>query len=436
MICSSTRIIALLMLFTLLAGSRVTLSAQTLVNNGSFIVVEPGAYVVISDHYINRNDGVDDGKVDLDGTMILGRNWINTANNTVITDIGGSPMGNVVMNGTQTQYIEGTHPTHFENLTLRLSDKVLRITDCEVNGRLTLDAVLILNSKKIIVDNPSPDAITYVSKYILSETLPDDGYGEVQWNIGDHTLSYQVPFGSGLSTVNDLNLTLTTTSPGDAAGAISFATYPSGCHSVPYPHFVNFIDREPTYLADRYWIIDPRFNLTKPNINITFRYTDQDLYPNCNTHLDEYKLKAMRYSTLKNMWTDMLPTGTAHPDNNLVQASGIPAADFFAPWTLVNEEVDWEIFFPNAFTPNDDGLNDFFGPAGINFEEFSEFDLYIYNRWGQEIFHSTDPDVPWKGSVKNEGKICQDGVYTWILFLSDRYGESFKKKGIVTLLGK
>ena len=99
------------------------LIGQTVVNNGAFMVVEPGAYVVISDNYINRNDGLTDGKIDLDGTILIGGNWVNTSNNFVVTDIGVSPMGNVIMNGTSVQNIEGTKPTHFDNLTLLNADK-------------------------------------------------------------------------------------------------------------------------------------------------------------------------------------------------------------------------------------------------------------------------------------------------------------------------
>lgn len=412
------------------------LISQTVVNNGGFIVVEPGAFVVISDNYLNRNDGSTDGKIDLDGTIILGRNWVNTASNFVITDIGTSPMGNVIMNGTAIQYIEGTNPTHFDNLTLLDAEKQLRVSDCEVNGRLTLDAVLDLHTEKLIIDNPSPDAITYVSKYIFSETSPDDGYGEVQWNILDRTLSYQIPFGSGISGDNDLNLTLTTRTAGDGAGAISFATYPSGCNNTPVPTYVLDLDRSPEYVADRYWIIDPLYQVSKPSIDIVFHYTDEDINSNCNGLISESKLKATRFSTLQNVWNDMTPDGIDNPATNTLAIYNVTPDNFWAPWTLVEEVITWEMFLPNSFTPNADGLNDGFGPVGFNFETFSSYTFYVYDRWGEKIFETNDPAILWNGKVNNDKKTCQDGVYVWLIFVTDHYGVQTKYKGSVTLLGK
>jgi gliding motility-associated-like protein len=419
---------------TVLIFSTVNITyAQNVINNGTHIVVKPGAYLVISKSYINRNDGNSDGIVDLDGTIILRKNWVNEANNNVVSNIGSSPMGNVIMDGTDVQYIEGVTPTHFENLILRNSEKILHNTNNEVNGRLTLDAILELNSNKIIIDNASTDAITYVSKYIHSETSPDDGYGEVQWNIGDKTDTYQVPFGSGLSFANDLNLTLTTSVAGNAGGAISFATYPSGCHNVPLPTYVQALDRPEEYIADRFWIIDPLYNFNKPDISIKFKYINSDVDVNCNARIDKSTLKAIRYSTLKNQWTDMPPNGNADQATNMVSTSVITASDFYAPWTLVNENIDFEIFIPNAFTPNGDGVNDFFIPEGFNLE-LNSINMYIFDRWGKTIFSTEDFSKPWNGTFSSNSKKCEEGVYAYLIYITDMFGEQHKYVGHVTLV--
>lgn len=66
------------------------------------------------------------------------------------------------------------------------------------------------------------------------------------------------------------------------------------------------------------------------------------------------------------------------------------------------------IYIPNAFTPNNDGLNDTFGAIG---EGITEFNIQIYNRWGELIFESNDMKTQWDGNYHNE--IAPMGVYVY-----------------------
>ena len=218
--------------------------SQNVVNNGDNIVITQGANFVISGDYTNLTSN-GDGKVDIDGKMLINGNWINNASNNVFINVEPIPDGDVVLRGVLPQFIGGTNFTHFENLSLVTSPKTLQVTNCEVNGILTLDAILNLNAKKIILDNNSPSAINYISKYILSETSPLDGYGEVQWNIGSSVNTYNVPFGSGTTNNNDLGLTLSTKTSGlPSSGSISFATYPTDCNNDILPTGVASLDRD------------------------------------------------------------------------------------------------------------------------------------------------------------------------------------------------
>lgn len=67
---------------------------------------------------------------------------------------------------------------------------------------------------------------------------------------------------------------------------------------------------------------------------------------------------------------------------------------------------------PNVFTPNGDGSNDFFIPFPYKYVE--SIDLHIYNRWGEEVFNSTDPDILWDGLHRTSKKLCSDGVYYYV----------------------
>lgn len=73
-----------------------------------------------------------------------------------------------------------------------------------------------------------------------------------------------------------------------------------------------------------------------------------------------------------------------------------------------------DIYVPNSFSPNNDGTNDYFSPV---FEcEITSYEFRIFNRWGVEIFSTTNPYEKWTGVAKdNSTYAAQDGAYTWIL---------------------
>jgi gliding motility-associated-like protein len=87
--------------------------------------------------------------------------------------------------------------------------------------------------------------------------------------------------------------------------------------------------------------------------------------------------------------------------------------------------------FPNAFTPNGDGKNDTFKPdiKGLIYD----YDLRIFNRWGEIIFLSKDAKTGWDGRYK--GKLVENGTYVWILSYKKKTGgSSFIQKGSITVL--
>ena len=87
------------------------------------------------------------------------------------------------------------------------------------------------------------------------------------------------------------------------------------------------------------------------------------------------------------------------------------------------------IFIPNVFTPNGDGHNDGFGPIGLEYAH--EYILIVYNRWGEIVFKSNDPNEQWDGTY--QGKMCPNGVYIYRLELRDFYGRYNSVDGSVLL---
>jgi len=89
---------------------------------------------------------------------------------------------------------------------------------------------------------------------------------------------------------------------------------------------------------------------------------------------------------------------------------------------------DDEIYIPNTFTPNTiDNINDRF----YIHNNLTEFKMWIYNRWGEEILFTEDGQLGWDGKYKN--KICQNGLYVWrIIFVCGEKAQ--EKTGHIFLL--
>jgi gliding motility-associated-like protein len=96
----------------------------------------------------------------------------------------------------------------------------------------------------------------------------------------------------------------------------------------------------------------------------------------------------------------------------------------------VNIGTAGELFVPNTFTPNNDGKNDIFrvrGPA------YHKFYFAVYNRWGELMFETNDPNAGWDGTFK--GMSSDPGVFGWYLKASCGEGsEEVFRKGSVTLI--
>ncbi|UYQ91935.1 gliding motility-associated C-terminal domain-containing protein [Chitinophaga horti] len=86
---------------------------------------------------------------------------------------------------------------------------------------------------------------------------------------------------------------------------------------------------------------------------------------------------------------------------------------------------------PTAFTPNGDGLNDFLYP--LNGYKTKELDFRVFNRAGNEIFHSTSWTRRWDGTVN--GRKADVGTYAWTLrYVNSETGEKFFLKGTSVLI--
>lgn len=93
---------------------------------------------------------------------------------------------------------------------------------------------------------------------------------------------------------------------------------------------------------------------------------------------------------------------------------------------------DADVYIPNAFTPNGDGINDVFVPVAAN-ADFYEFS--VWNRWGDIVFETTDPTGVWDGSHQGGEYYVQDGVYTYkVVYNSTCDAEKVEIVGNITVI--
>lgn len=99
------------------------------------------------------------------------------------------------------------------------------------------------------------------------------------------------------------------------------------------------------------------------------------------------------------------------------------------PLTVSISESKLEM--PNAFSPNDDGINDIY-KAKSGYQSIVEFDAYIFNRWGQKLYEWHDPAGGWDG--KFHGKPVKQGVYYVLVKAKGADGRKYTIKKDVNLL--
>lgn len=96
---------------------------------------------------------------------------------------------------------------------------------------------------------------------------------------------------------------------------------------------------------------------------------------------------------------------------------------------VVLECIKHSLYIPNAFTLNNDGINDVFMPKGTGIKNYN---MMIFNRWGQEIFETNDLNTGWDG--KYNGAVCPQDVYLYkISYVSEEDNKAYSSIGKVSL---
>jgi gliding motility-associated-like protein len=354
----------------------------------------------------------------------------NTCTNTAVTSIGvnpaPTPSANVntpicigdIMNFTATGgvtynwtgpngFISSTQsPTVLANSTSASGIYQVTVTDANnCSATATINSMVNPNPVAQITSGPNVGCAPLCVNYTVQ-------------SIPTASLSYWT-FGNGESANGPLN----TISCYNTAGIYTInatVTDVNGCIG------------QTTYTAEVYPKPTADFNHAplKPIINIDgdVVFTDASWGANIVTWNWYFMNTAQYTSTLQN------PTFLYTEPGNYVVAL-IVKSDKGCSDTLLRPLVvgeDYGLYVPNAFTPNADGFNDLFQPKGFG---IVKYELFVFDRWGEKLFHTQDFNEGWDGTYQGRGsKMCEEAVYTWLIECTDVFGKSHELKGHVTLL--
>ena len=232
----------------------------------------------------------------------------------------------------------------------------------------------------------------------------------------DETYDIRWDFGDG-GTSEDISPTHIFQSPGNFTVSVDI-TSPIGCETDKT--FPNLIAMLPAPEAGFSFAPD-----APSNINPTVSFTD--LSQGAIGWFWDFDNGAN--STLRNPIYTFPDTGMYLVKQIVTHPSG--CKDTLAQLIDIAPEV--RFYLPNAFTPNADALNDTYKGVGI-MQGAINFKLTIWNRWGEMIFESDDPDEGWNGRKFNTGADAPPGVYVVVVTFTGPRGEPFEIKGYATLI--
>ena len=99
---------------------------------------------------------------------------------------------------------------------------------------------------------------------------------------------------------------------------------------------------------------------------------------------------------------------------------------------IIQIDPIFTFYIPNAFSPNDDGDNDYFNGKGVGIVKYK---LMIFDRWGDLIFVTEKlDDKGWDGIVSGGDAIAQQDTYVWKVLLTDEFKAKHAYKGVVNLV--
>lgn len=278
------------------------------------------------------------------------------------------------------------------------------ITQC-FNVTVTPDVVVTFTS-------PDPSKCWPETLTLINTTDPST-YQNMAWDIsnGDH--------------VNNQNqLDLNFAAPGTFDVTLSVVTNIGCAFSTTIPNFLTSFD--PPQAG---YIADPQ--PTDAN-NTVINFTDQSL-GNIGTYDWIFNIANPLGTSSAQNPTFTFPQGEGGEYPVRLTVTDINGCTDFIEGTIIIRNI-FQYYLPNTFTPNNDGLNDVIMMVGSDIDP-TRFKFEVFNRWGDIVFSSIDPETAWTGNTYNGAYYCPEGVYNWTaVVVSKTTGERYEIQGHLNLI--
>ncbi|MFM2285600.1 MAG: hypothetical protein RLZZ543_1097 [Bacteroidota bacterium] len=173
----------------------------------------------------------------------------------------------------------------------------------------------------------------------------------------------------------------------------------------------------------------------KPNAGLIASPTTQSILTPIVTFTDastEYSGSWLNPGTGEHIDNPTTDYTYSEPGNYKAYLIAVNEADCYdTAYVNIKIEPIFSCYIPNAFSPNGDGMNEYFSPQG---EGFLTYEFVIFDRWGEEIFSTKDYENRWDGRANGGKKIAQSGVYNYKVWIRDVNREDHVFTGMVVLV--
>jgi gliding motility-associated-like protein len=369
------------------------------------------------------------GNIENNGSIELTRHWINNAGNTGLINNAPGTVDFIGLN----QFIGGSSVTRFYDVNL-LGGFVLKeaFQDVLVTNNLAINNTeLQVHQNEFHLTNPNPVSLTWGNGFISGDSI--GGYFSRSTN---RVSLYRFPVGNdGLFPSQYRAIDITPLSSDSNVYGVRLAVVDASLDNTgtsftgalgPYNRTLKteeIIEVNPVF----YHHVIRMYGLTPANIKMHYFHADHLSTERKLDGLAQWKSIIPKWDFMTAVYAPNIsgPGDVGIPENSLSWLANSFDDDPFALTVLTGLPV----YIPQIFSPNGDGSNDMLFVRGIKIKKLK---FYIYDRWGEKVFETTDKNIGWDGLFR--GSESQSSVYVYYLDAEIQDYGPYQQKGNITLV--